>query len=172
MWRPSLGYGDQTYRDEAGMTRGQLASIIASSLEAGGIALPDSPDASFGDLQGSVHARAIRQLAELRLVNGVDEDTFAPNRRLTRGQIAAILVRIAEQLGDDSLPSGQQGQFSDVSGSVHREEILKAAAAGFAEGFDDGTFRPGAGVTRGQGATFIVRMLDRLVRTRGLNLPL
>jgi hypothetical protein len=171
-WRPSLGYGDQTYRDEAAMTRGQLASIVASSLEAGGIALPDSPDPAFGDLQGSVHAQAIRQLAELGLVNGINEDTFAPNRRLTRAQVAAILVRIAEQLGDTSLSGGQRGRFSDISGSVHRDEILKAADAGFTNGFGDGTFRPGATVTRGQGATFVVRMLDGMVRDRTLNLPL
>ncbi|HSK95912.1 MAG TPA: S-layer homology domain-containing protein, partial [Euzebyales bacterium] len=99
-------------------------------------------------------------------------ETFAPNRSLTRAQTAAILVRLAEHLEGSALPSGQRGRFSDISRSVHRDVILKAAAVGFTVGRGDGTFRPGAEVTRGQGATFVVRMLDRLVRNRHVDLPL
>jgi hypothetical protein len=171
-WRPSLGFGNETYRDAAPMTRGQVASIVASSLEGGDFSLPVSPDSAFGDIRGSVHAHAIRQLADLGLLHGVDRNRFAPNARLTRAQVAAILVRIAEHLEGTSLPAGDQDRFIDLGDSVHREVILKAAASGFTRGHGDGTFRPGADVTRGQGATFIVRMLDRMVRNRELNLPL
>jgi subtilisin family serine protease len=49
--------------------------------------------------------------------------------------------------------------FSDVSGT-HAESIYKVAAAGIAEGYDDGTFRPNNGVTRAQMASFLTRALQ------------
>jgi hypothetical protein len=49
--------------------------------------------------------------------------------------------------------------FSDVSGP-HAESIYKVAAAGIAEGYDDGTFRPNNGVTRAQMASFLTRALQ------------
>jgi hypothetical protein len=98
--------------------------------------------------------------------------TFAPNRRLARAQTAAILVRVAEHLEGSELPAGERGRFSDIGRSVHRDAIRKAAAAGFAHGRRAGTFRSGAKETRGQGATFVIRMLDRLVNRRVLDLPL
>ena len=121
-------------------------------------------------IDGTAGADAVAKLHALGLVNGIDDDTFAPNRRLTRAQTAAILVRIAEHLEESSLPAG--GGFSDIGRSVHRDVIRKAAAAGFTLGHRDGPFRPGAKVTRGQGATFVVGMLDRLVNRREVDLPL
>ena len=53
--------------------------------------------------------------------------------------------------------------FEDVAaGSVHAEGILWAAAEGLIEGFEDGTFRPDAPVTRGQLATIMMRQHGRV----------
>jgi len=48
--------------------------------------------------------------------------------------------------------------FTDVpDGSTHAEGIRWAAGLGLIEGYDDGTFRPGEAVTRGQLATILYR---------------
>ena len=50
--------------------------------------------------------------------------------------------------------------FSDVpDGSTHAEGIVWAAGRGLIEGYDDGTFRPGEPVTRGQLATILHRQV-------------
>ena len=49
--------------------------------------------------------------------------------------------------------------FGDVRGHAHEEAIYTIAAAGITKGCATGRFCPGAGVTRGQMATFLTRAL-------------
>ena len=48
--------------------------------------------------------------------------------------------------------------FDDIEGSAHEQAIEWAAAQGIVSGFDDGTFRPGEFVTRGQLASILFRL--------------
>jgi len=50
--------------------------------------------------------------------------------------------------------------FVDVAGTTHAEAIAWVADQGITGGFGDGTFRPGADVTRGQMAAFLARGLE------------
>ena len=50
--------------------------------------------------------------------------------------------------------------FNDIAGDVHAANIVAVAEFGVAAGYPDGSFRPGAAVTRGQMASFLVRALD------------
>jgi hypothetical protein len=56
-----------------------------------------------------------------------------------------------------TLPSG--GHFSDISSSPYKTAIESLATAGAITGFEDGTFRPNASVTRQQFAKMIVKTL-------------
>jgi hypothetical protein len=47
--------------------------------------------------------------------------------------------------------------FSDVGGSPHEGAIGAVAREGVASGYPDGTYRPGAYVTRAQMASFLAR---------------
>jgi hypothetical protein len=55
--------------------------------------------------------------------------------------------------------------FRDVAGTPHEAAIMRLASTGAISGHTDGTFRPGAKVTRGQLATMISRMLDEPIAT-------
>ena len=59
----------------------------------------------------------------------------------------------------DDHPSADE-VFSDVAGSTHLEAIGWTFEQGITVGFDDGTFRPGVPLTRGQMASFLDRALD------------
>ena len=50
--------------------------------------------------------------------------------------------------------------FPDIKASVHREAIECMAFWGAINGFGDGTFRPGADITRAQAASMLVRALE------------
>ena len=53
--------------------------------------------------------------------------------------------------------------FSDVpDGKWYTAEIREMTAAGYIDGYEDGTFRPDAAITRGEGAAILGRAWDEL----------
>ncbi|MGF7184794.1 hypothetical protein GGQ84_000879 [Desulfitispora alkaliphila] len=87
------------------------------------------------------------------IVGGIDEHTFGPNQQVTRAQLAAMIVRAK---GIEDTPG--ENPFTDLS-SEHwaYSEILKAHAAGIVGGYDDGSFKPNANVTRAEIAAMLTR---------------
>lgn len=90
---------------------------------------------------------------------------FCPEDSVTRGQMAAFLVRAL------SLPAAPSADwFEDDDGSVFEENIDRLAAAGITKGCNppaNTMFCPDQPVTRAQMATFLVRALEL---TRGSNI--
>ncbi len=86
------------------------------------------------------------------VTGGYGEDTFQPFAKLTRAQTVAFLYKMAgsPEVGDTEL------SFSDVKDSDWFANAVKwAAANGVANGYRDGTFKPGAECTRAMIVTFI-----------------
>lgn len=105
----------------------------------------------FDDLgHGSVHGPEVGCLADLNITHGYSDGSYRPTQDISRGQLSSLLVRA---LGLEAAPT----TFEDARRSVHGGAIGAAFAAGVASGYDDGTFRPDAKVTRGQAATFLAR---------------
>ena len=107
--------------------------------------------ASFSDVPRNVHEVQIERVALAGFASGTSLTTFSPELRVTRGQMATFLARA---LG---LAPQPDGPFNDVQGTTHEQNINAVANAGIAGGFDDGSFRPGDPVTRGQMATFLAK---------------
>lgn len=111
-------------------------------------------DNTFADLQGHWAKVDVELLANKLIVNGVEAGKFAPDNRITRAEFAALLVR---SLG---LVEVKAGGFKDIDGSEWFAGAVGAAKkAGLIDGFEDGTFKPQANITREQMATMIVRAL-------------
>lgn len=114
-------------------------------------------DLPFSDIAGTTHEQAIVAVVEADIASGFPDGTFRPGDGVTRGQMAAFLDRALD------LPVWEPTEplpFPDVAGTTHEASIFAVAQAGIASGFPDGTFRPGATVTRGQMATFIRNAFD------------
>ena len=113
----------------------------------------------FGDDDGSVHAAAVERLAAAGLTSGCsagDPTLFCPQGPVTRGQLATMLVRALHL----PLAPPAARRFSDSAASPHGDAAEVLAARGLADGFGDGTFRPGSSVTRAQAATLLARALS------------
>jgi predicted extracellular nuclease len=122
---------------------------------------PPGVGSGFPDVPArSVHADNIRCGSALGLLEGLRDGRFNPFGSLTRGQAATVIDRIANETGRPI--TGDRRSFSDVpaSGYVHADAISRLAGAGVIAGFNDGTFRPNAPVTRGQLATLLVRYIE------------
>ncbi len=116
-------------------------------------------DGTFWDDDGSVFEAAIEKLAAAGITAGCNPPTnnrFCPNDHLTRGQMAAMLVRAL------NLTTTGGTDFIDDNTSVFEADIEKLAAAGITKGCNPPTnnrFCPYDRVTRGEMAAFLVRAL-------------
>ena len=105
----------------------------------------------FWDDNGSVHEVNIVKLYEHGVSGGCDEGRFCPDDPLTRGQMAAFLVRALD------LPAAPVDFFTDDNGSYFEDEINSIAAAGITSGCAVGQYCADAALTRGQMAAFLTR---------------
>jgi hypothetical protein len=109
---------------------------------------------SFVDDDGSVHEPDIEAIATAGVTNGCGPELFCPRDGVTRGQMAAFLVRLL------ALPVGDAGRFDDTAGSAFEAEVDALAAAGITTGCTETLFCPDAGVTRGEMAVFLTRAFE------------
>jgi hypothetical protein len=160
----ALGTDDDSYSPARHVNRAQMASFLARLIERAGGELPAAPGGRFTDVDDSnVHADRIEQLAEAGIVSGTTETTYDPEGDVTRAQMATFLVRSYEFVTEQSVP-GSRDHFTDDDGNDHEDSINRAVSAGFAAGFGDGAYRPGASTRRDQMATYLTNTLERLAR--------
>lgn len=87
--------------------------------------------------------------------NPPGNDRFCPDEAVTRGQMAAFLVRaLGIGTGDGGNP------FTDDNGTVFEPDIERLATAGITTGCGPDAFCPDEPITRGQMAAFLTRALD------------
>ena len=145
------GFEDNTFKPQQFVTRAQAATMIGRALGLNGTkVVTPFPDVA----SDSVASGYIKEAAKLGIIKGYEDGTFRPNTVVTRGQLAIFLTRAF------NLTKSSSVKFSDVSSnSVAYPYIGYLIAANITLGYDDGTFRPNAAVTRGQFAAFLTRTL-------------
>jgi hypothetical protein len=137
------------------VTREQMATFLTRALD-----LPDAPAQQFTDTAGSVHAADIEALAAAGITIGCNppvNDEFCPTDPVTRGQMAAFLVRALGLSGDTD-----GSRFSDDDGSIFEMSIERLAGVGITRGCNppvNDLFCPHEPVLRGQMAAFLYRAL-------------
>jgi hypothetical protein len=170
-WEVASGYSDGTYRPGNAVTRAQMATFVANTIEAAGGTLPAGDRSRFRDVSGP-HADAIGRLAAAGVVKGCDADRYCPGDRVTRAQMASFLARAWQEISGQALPrpSGKTF-FVDVGSGGHADNINRVAGAGIAAGVKAGYYEPGRSVSRSQMAAFLSRTLDLGVATQGISPP-
>ncbi|WP_146250304.1 S-layer homology domain-containing protein [Paenibacillus flagellatus] len=114
-------------------------------------------DHSFADLNGHWAQKDIVLMANKLLVEGRTQDRFVPDDPISRAEFAAMLMR---SLGLDDEPDGS-APFRDVApGAWYAGAVRAAQQHQLIGGFEDGTFRPEAPITREQMAVMIVRAME------------
>ncbi|MCH7667834.1 MAG: M15 family metallopeptidase [Acidobacteria bacterium] len=120
-------------------------------------ALPYNFEGTFRDDDDSIHVASIEYVAAAGITVGCNPpygDEFCPTSNVTRGAMAAFLVRAL------NLPATSEDFFTDDNESIFQDDINRIAAAGITLGCNPPTndnFCPNAPVTRGQMAAFLVR---------------
>jgi Zn-dependent metalloprotease len=108
---------------------------------------------TFSDIRDHWAKADIELLASRKIIQGVSEQSFIPEKQITRAEFAAILVRA---LG---LPMTEgASRFQDVqSTDWFFTTVNTAARAGLVSGISKGEFNPGGTITRQEMAVMIGR---------------
>ncbi len=151
------GYDNGTVRPAAFLTRTQAASMLVREFK---LDHNQYPAPTFRDVPSDYYAmNEIRAISGSGFMRGNEHGRFDPNGQLTRGQMAAILVR-AYNL---SAPADRTGSFTDVSADHWAHGSIEALSYhGIAGGYEDGRFGPGDPVTRAQFAVFLERAIKKM----------
>lgn len=89
------GMGDGTYAPTEELTRGQLCSLLAQALNC---RVSDGASTFVDVPSDHIYSDAIQAIADMGLVNGITEDTFAPDEPVTHEQFITIMGRLIETL--------------------------------------------------------------------------
>jgi hypothetical protein len=116
----------------------------------GGTGIP----ASFDDVsEDAWYAESVDYVSANNLMNGMGNNLFVPDGTASRAMVVTVLYRMAGSPEVSDVTS-----FSDVDADAwYAKAVAWAAANGITTGFEDGTFRPDASITREQLVTFLYR---------------
>jgi len=166
------GFGDGTYRPERRVARAEMAVMLARAADRifGDFAAfvpPACGAESFSDVPCTHFAYRFIEYLVAKTILPVAEQPipFQPNDPTTRGTMAGFLG-IQRNLEDGDFesftpPACGYASFTDVPCTDDDYETIEyVRSKGIVAGFADGTYRPGALVTRAQMAVFLLRTLN------------
>ena len=168
-------YDDVAYVYDTGLMTGLTATAFGPNLSTtrGMIVtilwrMENEPAAKrgcpFADVRrGSYYEQAIAWASENGIVTGFDASTFAPDRTITREQLAAILFRFAAYRGMDAVTLRENlSSFQDQAAiSAYAVSALNwAVGEGLMQGTGD-KLEPTGSATRAQVAAMLRRFIQR-----------
>ncbi len=153
--RITAGCAPSAYCPEEGATRAQMAVFIARALY-GGDEFPYRAAPYFNDVPPShILFKWVQKLRETGVIGECSPGNFCPDELVTRGQIAAFLIR--GLLGSAFSYSPAPAYVDVPPTSQDFAYIQKMRDWGITSGCTQVQYCPGAPATRGEMAVFIVR---------------
>jgi hypothetical protein len=111
---------------------------------------------TFTDMNGNWAADQVQALVYRGVINDYPDGTFRPDQPVTRAEFTAMLAGLLKT----GMISPAKSDFKDVSaGDWFYDAVESAFQAGWVKGFDDGTFKPDAIMSREQVASMVANIL-------------
>lgn len=152
-----IGYPDREVKPTGNITRAEVATIFFRLLEPTVREQNLTNKGSFSDVvSGMWHNIAISTVEDLGIVKDYEYGNFAPDKPITRAELAAIATRF------DNTNVTLYDSYSDISGHWAEDSIKRATSLGWVKGYPDGTFKPDEPITRAEAMTLINNVLLRL----------
>lgn len=157
-----VGYEDGAFGPERTISREEVAAIFARLL-VNKIDMDENYEVSFSDIPDTAWSKNyIGFLEDFGILNGYEDGTYRPYNSITRAEMAVIIAKVE---GYDVSGTDMTTKFSDVDSgydSWATQAIKVLTEDGVIEGYEDGTFRPGNGITRAETVSMINRILDAM----------
>lgn len=116
------------------------------------------PTIKLTDISGHWAEVNIKQAADSGIVKGYQDGTFKPNQSVTRAEFAVMLMNTLMPQGE-----GAPLTFTDAGkiSAWAKKAVAQAVQAGIISGYEDGSFRPDAEISRQEMAAMVAKALGK-----------
>ncbi|WP_312650084.1 S-layer homology domain-containing protein [Aminipila sp.] len=165
-----LGASQDTFSPNESMTRAMFVTAIGRLYERSYGSLSEngsvSAISSFSDVNADAYyAKYVAWANEKGLIKGVGENTFAPNAKVTREQMAVIMLNFATLLKKADTLDGSLGYTDNTSISSWAMDGAKyCQGTKVITGREGGSFMPQGNATRAEVAAVITRFIENIVK--------
>lgn len=146
------GYEDGMYHPAEPVTRVQVVTLLARLLHWA----PGEGQLNFKDEVPDWARNAVAAAVVRGVVSGYPDLTFQPDRPVTRAEVSVILDHAIKFTGDDKvLDFKDAGTVPDWA----RAAMARVVSVGIIRGYEDGSLKPEANLTRAEIAVLIKRLI-------------
>ncbi len=158
------GYPDGTIKPQDNISRQEVATILFRLLDDSVRDHYYSKEVTFDDMTLEMWSiTAVSTMTKAGVIAGYEDATFRPANNITRAEFATLCARF-----DSGGSYTGEHMFPDIEGHWAAKYINLAASKGWIKGYEDGTFRPNAYITRAEAMTLMNNVLERIVADDGM----
>lgn len=153
------GTSETTFAPDTAMTRGMLVTALGRLA---GVDVSSFTTSSFTDVKaGSTFQSYIEWAYQKDIVHGIGNKQFAPDRAITREEIAAIFANFAKATGYTLPVSREATTYADASsiGSTYKTAVTAMQQAGIMTGGTSNKFNPKSNATRAEVSSMLHRYI-------------
>jgi len=158
------GKTETVYETGSNITRAEFSALLVRAL---GLEEGTLSKGQFKDVDGAAwYAGSIAAAVAENIIKGYDGGFFKPDNKITREEMAVMIVRAARVAGKEGTLSGSEqkellARFTDQQkiSSWAASDAALAVKAGIIGGMPDGGFSPGSNADRAQSAAILKRFL-------------
>lgn len=131
--------------------------IVSLALVSSMAVMSITPSFAVSDISEHWAEPAINKLIEENVINGYEDDTFRPENKITREEVAQLIYKYFNKL---IVSKDEVVSLNDISGRWSEKAITELSKAGIVKGYPDGSFSPEKEVTRAEFATMVLSALE------------
>ncbi|MPN23081.1 Endo-1,4-beta-xylanase A [bioreactor metagenome] len=153
------GATETTFAPDTFMTRGTLVTALGKLA---GEDLSSYTTSSFTDVEvGSTFQPYIEWAYNKGIIHGIGDNEFAPERAITREEIAVIIANFTNATGYTLPVEGKATAYADASsiGDYYKIAVTTMQQAGIMTGGTDNKFNPKSNATRAEVSSMLHRYI-------------
>lgn len=153
------GTSDKVFAPDAAMTRGMLVMALG---KLSGVNTKVYTTSSFTDVkEDSEYRPYIEWAVQKGIIQDIGNKQFAPDRAITREELAVIFVNYAKAIGYTLPVTREAVTFADAVyiGNSYSEAVISLQQAGIMMGKKDKKFNPKANATRAEVCAMLYRYI-------------
>ncbi|MCF0138261.1 MAG: S-layer homology domain-containing protein [Oscillospiraceae bacterium] len=157
-----MGYPDGSFRPNAPVTRAQFVTMLWRA--AGEPAVSAELGFKDADTIAEGYKNAVMWGVAKGVIAGYNDDTFRPNQKISRAQMAAFMYRYMKNVEGFDFGEVSPAGFSDYEqiAPAYREAVNAVVSAGIMSGVTGTVFDPNGTANRGMAAAVMLRMYNLL----------
>ena len=155
-----VGTSETAFAPNIAMTRGMLVTVLGRLAEVDAIVYTAN---NFTDVaQDEYYSSYIQWAYSKGIVNGIGNSQFAPDRAITREEIAVIFANFAKAMGYTLPIANDATTYADKNdiGDIYKASVIAMQQAGIMIGDTNNNFNPKSSATRAE----VSAMLERYIK--------